>query len=76
MFTPYGAVSDGPTMVARGANSGGTGAGSYGSYTGGGGGGVHPYANYAVIGWFVIAALGIYLLDRGGFRFVITSTKR
>lgn len=74
MFTPHGAVQDGPTMVGRGANSGGLGAGSYGSY--GGGGGVHPYAHWAVIGWFVIAAVGLYLLDRGGFRFVVTSTKR
>lgn len=74
MFTPHGAVTDGPTMVARGASSGGVGTGSYGNL--GMTNGVHPYAHWAVIGWFVIAAVGLYLLDRGGFRFVVTSTKR
>lgn len=74
MFTPVGSVYDGPTMVSRGSSQ--TGLGGVQSVGGSGNGGVHPYANWAVIAWFVIAAAGIYLLDRGGFRFVVTSTKR
>lgn len=31
----------------------------------------HPYANWAVIAWFLIAALGIVFLDRGGFKFMV-----
>lgn len=31
----------------------------------------HTYANWAVIAWFVLAAAGIVLLDRGGFKFMV-----
>jgi hypothetical protein len=78
MYTPVGSVDDGTTSLAYGASSPGSGgAVGGGAATGGGGGnGVHPYANYAVIAWFLIAAAGLMLLDRGGFRFVVTSGKR
>ena len=74
MWSPIGAVVDGPVMLAVGASSGGQGTGSYGTYAPSSG--VHPYAHYAVIAWFVFAAVGLILLDRGGFRFMMQAGKR
>jgi hypothetical protein len=31
----------------------------------------HPYANWAVIAWFLIAAVGLVLFDRAGFKFMV-----
>lgn len=31
----------------------------------------HTYANFAVIAWFIIAALGLVALDKGGFKFMV-----
>jgi hypothetical protein len=78
MYSPSGAVDDGTTMLAYGAGpaQGGGTRGGVATSAGSGSDGVHPYANWAVIAWFLLAAGGLMLLDRGGFRFVVTSGKR
>jgi hypothetical protein len=78
VYTPVGSVDDGTTALAYGAGPA-QGGGTVGGVATGGGsgvGGVHPYANWAVIAWFLLAAGGLMLLDKGGFRFVVTGGKR
>jgi hypothetical protein len=74
MFSPTGAIADGPVLLSRGASQ--TGMGGVGSYGTMAPTGVHPQAHWAVITWVVFAVIGIYLLDKGGFRFVVSSVKR
>jgi len=31
----------------------------------------HTYANWAVIAWFLIAAVGLVAFDRAGFKFMV-----
>jgi hypothetical protein len=33
--------------------------------------GTHPYANWAVIAWFLIAAVALVGFDRAGFKFMV-----
>lgn len=73
MYSPYAAIDSG-TPVGMGAPMGGgvssgTGARTVPS-------GVHPWAHWAVIAWFLIAAGALMLLDKGGFRFMVTVGKR
>jgi hypothetical protein len=33
--------------------------------------GTHPYANWAVIAWFLIAAVALVGFDKAGFKFMV-----
>jgi hypothetical protein len=70
VYPVHGAIQDGPdTTVGTFA------AGGAGQPTGRGGRavptGTHVYANWAVIAWFLIAAVALVGFDRAGFKFMV-----